>query len=128
MGTIVPNAFVPREVIAGESNEPYAVKTDLGWSIVGSLPPSSISETTEFCYRVSVTEVPMMTPRDALNLLESDFKDTNQDDNSTCISQDDIHFLEILEKGIHTNEVGHLEMPLPFKTRPSLPNKISCFK
>ena len=39
-----------------------------------------------------------MTPRDALNLLESDFKDTNQNDKSACISQDDIQFSEILEK------------------------------
>ena len=110
------NALIPREVIAGESNEPYAVKTDLGWSIVGSISPSSVSETTGFCYRVSVREVPMMTPRDALNLLESDFKDTNQNDKSACISQDDIQFSEILEKGIHTNELSHLEIPLPCAT------------
>ena len=51
------NALIPREVIAGESNEPYAVKTDLGWSIVGSISPSSVSETTGFCYRVSAREV-----------------------------------------------------------------------
>ena len=110
------NALIPREVIAGESNEPYAVKTDLGWSIVGSISPSSVSETTGFCYRVSVREVPMMTPRDALNLLESDFKDTNQNDKSACISQDDIQFSEILEKGIHTNELSHLEISVPCKT------------
>ena len=51
------NALIPREVIAEESNEPYAVKTDLGWSIVGSISPSSVSETTVFCYRVSAREV-----------------------------------------------------------------------
>ena len=110
------NALVPREVIAGESNEPYAVKTDLGWSIVRSISPSSVSETTGFCYQVSVREVPMINPKDALNLLQSNFKDTNQNDKSTCISQDDTQFLEILEKGIHTNELGHLEIPVPYKT------------
>ena len=110
------NALVPREVIAGKSTEPYAVKTDLGWSIVGSISPSSVSETTGFCYRVSAREVPMMNPTDALNLLQSNFKDTNQNDKSACISQDDIQFSEILEKGIHTNELSHLEIPFPCKT------------
>ena len=28
-------ALSPREVIAGKNNEPYGIKTDLGWSIVG---------------------------------------------------------------------------------------------
>ena len=28
-------ALTPREVISGEGNEPYAIKTNLGWSIVG---------------------------------------------------------------------------------------------
>ena len=110
------NALIPREVIAGESNEPYAVKTDLGWSIVGSISPSSVSETTGFCYRVSMREVPMMTPRDALNLLQSNFNDTIQNDKSACMYQDDIQSSEILEKGIDTNEFGHLEIPLPCKT------------
>ena len=110
------NALVPREVIAGESNEPYAVKTDLGWSIVGSISPSSVSETTGFCYRVSAREVPVINSKDALNLLQSNFKDTNQNDKSACVYQDDIQFSEILEKGTHTNEFGHLEISVPCET------------
>ena len=92
------------------------MKTDLGWSIIGSISPSKVSETTGFCYQVGVREVLMMTPGDALSLLESDFKDTNQDDKSACISQDDIQFSETLEKGIRTNELSHLETPVPCKT------------
>ena len=114
-------ALVPRQVIAGPNNEPYAVKSDLGWSIVGTsdTPGKSI-----FCHRVSLKEVPTITPRDALNLLEDDFKDINQDDKT--ISQNDIQFLETLEGSIRTNKRGHLEMPLPFKTRPLLPNNRSA--
>ena len=110
------NVLVPREVIAGESNEPYAVKTDLGWTIVGIISPSSVSETTGFCYQVSVREVPMINPKDALNLLQSEFKDTNQNDKSACIFQDEIPSSEILGKGTHTNEYGHLEISVPCKT------------
>ena len=39
MGLLVgydrPQALTPKEVISGESNEPYGIKTNLGWSIVG---------------------------------------------------------------------------------------------
>jgi hypothetical protein len=68
-------------------------------------------------------EVPVLTRRrDARSLLlERDFQDTNSSEERT--SQDDISFLEILEKGVHTNANGNLEMPLPFKARPRLPNK-----
>ena len=114
------NALIPRQVISGDDNEPYAVRTDLGWSIVGRI---SQSETKGFCHRVSIKEVPLTTPRDALNLLEKDFKDTNCNDKP--ISQEDIQFIQTLEKSIHTNENGHLEMPLPFKARPRLPNNHS---
>ena len=30
-----PQALTPKEVISGESNEPYGIKANLGWSIVG---------------------------------------------------------------------------------------------
>ena len=39
-------ALTPREVITGKSNEPYGVRTDLGWSIVGS---SSANSGRSFC-------------------------------------------------------------------------------
>lgn len=34
-------ALKPREVISGNDYDPYAIKTDLGWSIVGSVKPWS---------------------------------------------------------------------------------------
>lgn len=37
-------------------------------------------------------------------------------------AEEDIQFLEMLNENIHYNEEGHLEMPLPFREHPQLPN------
>jgi len=113
-------ALAPRQTIVGDEDQPFAVKTDLGWSIVGSLAPVDPAKTSGICHRVSVKEHPLVTPQDVINVLETDFKDTNSSDATT--SQDDIQFLQLLETGIVMNSRGHLEMPLPFKSRPHLPN------
>ena len=65
----------------------------------------SASNKTSFCHRISVEEAPLMTPKDALSLLESDFKDTDNSDQN--VSQDDLQFLETLGKNIHINENGN---------------------
>lgn len=54
-----------------------------------------------------------------IRILESDFKDGSED--GKTVSQDDVTFLNI-EEGIQKNMHGHYQMPLPFKTRPSLPD------
>ncbi|KAK7882990.1 hypothetical protein WMY93_029164 [Mugilogobius chulae] len=117
-------ALAPREVIIGGDSEPYAVRTDLGWSIVGGAPQLvNASNVTGLCHRVSVKEVPAVTPSTIIKVLESDFADTKPTDSG--ISQEDIQFLQILNNQIRQNEQGHLEMPLPFKARPQLPNNKS---
>ncbi|XP_065097354.2 uncharacterized protein [Paramisgurnus dabryanus] len=114
-------AMAPRQVLLGGDEEPYAVRTDLGWSIVGrSLHTQDTSSSHHLCHRTTVKELPPLTPTDVLRILESDFKDGNDD--SKIVSQDDITFLNILDEGIKKNVYGHYEMPLPFKTRPSLPD------
>jgi len=113
-------ALAPRQVITGEVGQPYAVKTDLGWSIVGTLAPDDCTDVRGFCHRVSVKEMPVVTPSDVLKVLESDFSDLKYSD--VCLSQSDLQFLQILESSIVQNKEGHIEMPLPFAARPQLPN------
>ncbi len=113
-------ALAPRQVITGGDDEPYAIRTDLGWSIVGCSPRIAKStEVTGLCHRVSVKELPILTPTSVIRALESDFKDTSPRERS--ISQDDIQFTQLMNEKIHQNSEGHLEMPLPCKTRPQLP-------
>ncbi|XP_030208539.1 uncharacterized protein LOC115556311 [Gadus morhua] len=114
-------AMAPRQVILGGDEEPYAVRTDLGWSIVGRSsqsydPPSS----SRLCHKISIKVLPPVTPADAIRILESDFKDDSED--SKTVSQDDITFLNKLNEGIQKNKHGHYQMPLPFKKRPSMPD------
>ncbi len=116
-----PKALAPKQVILEGDDEPYAVQTDLGWSIVGRL--SSHHESQSFntiCHRVSIKELPPVTPADVIKILESDFKDAGLD--NKMVSQEDILFLTKLQQSIRKNNLGHYEMPLPFKRRPHLLN------
>ncbi|KAL0149906.1 hypothetical protein M9458_054789 [Cirrhinus mrigala] len=68
------------EVILGGDDEPYAIRTDLGWSIVGcSSPNSDLSEVNRLCHRTAVKEFPPITPANVLRVLESDFKDMEEE-------------------------------------------------
>ena len=109
-------ALTPREVLAGNNSEPYGIKTDLGWSIVGG---SDVRSEQSLCHKVAVREIPAVTMIDIIRVLESDFQG-DKDDKKT--SQEDLNFLKIMEEGIERTRNGHYEMPLPFKERPVLPN------
>ena len=114
------HAFLPRECIAGDDTEPFAVKTDLGWGIIGSATHSVPAKS--ICNRITTKEVPLVSPSDAVKALERDFENDKHADKA--ISQDDLQFLHILENGIIREEDGRCKMPLPFKFKqvPTLPN------
>ncbi|KAK7906730.1 hypothetical protein WMY93_015342 [Mugilogobius chulae] len=113
-------AMAPRQFITGGDDEPYAIRTDLGWSIVGGNPQYGDPFKSHICYRTITKEQPSLRPVDAVRVLESDFKDFADDE--AGFSQDDVAFLNAVGIGIQKNELGHYEMPLPFKKRPILPN------
>lgn len=120
IGYDCPRALKPTQVISGKDHEPYAVKTDLGWSIVGCITPNTCSRNVAgFCHRISV-KLPAITPASTIRTLEADFRDT--DSNEKTISQEDIHFLQQLDESVQHNREGHVEMPLPFRGRPQLQN------
>ena len=89
--------------------------------MVGSISPGQIdTSSSKFCHRVSIKELPPMTPSDAIRALEQDFRDCKADE--VKVSQNDILFLSIMEREIEKNDQGYYQMPLPFKCRPCLPD------
>ena len=129
-------------------NEPYAQRTDLGWSIVGIMdsndiddsdedligvshrilsyevpsnllsPEHKYSERVQVCFQTSVKEI--ISPSEVTRMMELDFSERS---NELPYSQEDYKFLNIMKQGISHREDGHYQMPLPFKTTdPQLPN------
>lgn len=142
-------ALVPREVVSGRDNEPFAQRTDLGWTIVGGADPcvdygdaigcshkiivkevtpnsplgDKLSVKVQYICRTQVKEV--VSPADVIRVLESDFNERKVEDSH--FSQEDLRFISIMEEGVKMQADGHCELPLPFKVdRPSLPNNKSC--
>ncbi|XP_077977489.1 uncharacterized protein LOC144433051 [Glandiceps talaboti] len=121
IGYNCPQALAPRETIVGKNEEPYAIKTDLGWSIIGYTETESCSYAASVCHRIIVKEAPCISPKEVIRALESDF--TEKGHGEKVISQEDLQFLNSTETSIQQTENGHYSMPLPFKsTRPTLPN------
>ena len=142
-------ALVPRQVVPGEEHQPFAQKTDLGWSVVGygnpclnygdaigishqvmvkqvmpGLPSSSdLTKEVHYVCRTQIKEV--LLPADVIKMLESDF--VERESETSPISQEDLRFLSKMEKSIKLKSDGHYEMPLPFKKeRPNLPDNKIC--
>ncbi len=130
IGYDCPRALTPREVIPGPDEGPYAIRTDLGWSLVGITEPDGFyhDDDTTFNHRITTHEVQaarvsfnttavkakeVINPANVIKMMETDFIEQK-----TCkksLSYDDKRFLHILEEGIHTTNDNHFEMPLPFK-------------
>lgn len=123
IGYDCPLALAPLEVIIGTENEPFAQKTELGWSIIGLCNPHLDRQGSQsFIYRVSLKELSVPSANDVLKVLESDFNEKGYEDK--YVSQEDVRFIRLLSDNIKHKEDGHFQLPLPFKSisPPSLPN------
>ncbi len=121
IGYDCPEVITPREVIPAPLNNnraPFAIKTVLGWSIVGKSGPKSGGT---ICHRIQTTtrELP---PDEVLQVLESDF---TPEKSCVPISLEDQKFISLMDSSIR-NVNGKYEMPLPFRhDAPELPNNRS---
>ena len=138
-------ALMPREVIAPDTEGPYAQRTELGWGIVGIVEEGETDdfgtshniiscqvpsnwrrdpnqpERTLVSFQTKIKEV--IKPSDVAAMMELDFNE--KEAGSRAMSYDDHKFLNFLQNEIHLKD-GHYEMPLPFRSgRPDLPNNKS---
>ncbi|XP_073671819.1 uncharacterized protein [Paramisgurnus dabryanus] len=137
IGYNCPQALMPREVVCGEENQPFAQKTDLGWSIVSYGNPGEhygdahavshriivrqvipqlevLDQLKGEVHFVSKTQIKEMVATDDVMKMESDFNERAEED---CFSQEDV-LTKLKDEIKHTSD-GHVVMPLPFKSERS---------
>ena len=96
IGSDCPLALAPLEVVTGGENDPFAQRTELGWSIVGSSNPHLDRQGNQrFVHRVKVREIPTPSTTDVLKILESDFNERKYADKDKYVSQDDVRFIQL---------------------------------
>ena len=148
IGYNCPLALAPRNCIRGHGSQPFAIQTNLGWSVVGGtdpredcdhvgvshrivvkdiqeqLQPETNSgkhrEDVRFIDKTTVKEVTNMPHAEIRRLQEADFTEDRKA--VKIMSQDDITFSSKVATGIQQQQDGHYSMPLPFRTRPCLPD------
>ena len=119
IGTDSPGAHIPLEVRSGDCDQPYAVRTRLGWAIRGPL------ET--ICTRKEIS-VHCQTTNDVLlhqleRMWTSDFDDRNRDETKS-MSIEDKRAMQIMESSI-VFENGHYRLGLPWRDECTcLPNNM----
>ena len=135
IGLNCPGAVRPRDVICGNENDPYAVRSLLGWYVNG--PISYESSKQVHCNRIQILKSSIddkangyivgermikeqLTPQVVSRMFELDFAER---ENGVALSREDRQFLKTTEDGIRHGDDMQYEMPLPFReTNVQLPN------
>ncbi|XP_033100060.1 uncharacterized protein LOC117103587 [Anneissia japonica] len=123
IGNNVPSIIRPKDIIAGEEDQPYAQKSILGWGIVGTIcktPDSVISHRAISCISNSNNSKVVLnrnykeviSPAKVREMMELDFDDKQV---GVSMSVEERLFLEILSDNICQRNDGHYEMPLPLR-------------
>ena len=106
--------------MSGSGEEPWAIKTELGWSVVGYVegPPSALTchcvqvEEAKQCHFVFKTQAREVIPLEVARMFEADFREEPAE---MKVSQEDRQFLKVVEENFHQRADKHFEEPLPLK-------------
>ncbi|XP_071058619.1 uncharacterized protein [Pseudochaenichthys georgianus] len=122
IGTDVPQALEPWEVIRSVDGGPYAVKTMLGWTVNAPLRGDRSSEMTCGQPDVTVNRISVANLEDLWKQqLKADFPECSQDEQMGP-SREDCHFMEYVTKSAKLMD-GHYCIGLPLRKRDvSMPN------
>lgn len=113
IGTNAPKLLEPSEIISGEDQGPYAVKTLLRWVINGFVKEADdgwkIGFQSVTANRISVSKLEELL----VAQYNHDFSEKTSDDDFK-ISREDQRFMEIMDQSISI-ENGHYCIDLPFR-------------
>ena len=133
IGLNCPGALWPRDVICRNENDPYAVRSLLGWYVNG--PVSNNSSKQVNCNQIQILKTSIddgaqgyivgermtrerITPQVVSRMFERK--------NGVALFRDDRQFLKVVEEGILHRDDMHYEIPLPFREgNVQLPNNRS---
>ena len=115
IGLNCPRALKPRDFKLGGGDEPWAVRTLLGWGICGIVQNDSHDKPCHFVHGTRVAEV---SPSEIVSMYDVDFHERKGDDK---VSVEDKRFINMMKDNIERRD-GHFELPLPFKKDLKLPN------
>ena len=97
IGYNCPQALVPRQVVAGEENEPFTQRTDLSWSVVGyGNPGLDFGDAFGISHQVIMKQVipfPPNLPSEVLDICRTRIKEVVSPTSSRCLNL-------ILSKGL----------------------------
>ncbi|XP_060584000.1 uncharacterized protein LOC132740165 [Ruditapes philippinarum] len=113
IGTDSPVAHIPLEVKFGNSDEPYAIRTRLGWAIRGPVPTTQESNDININFFESRD---MLLQQQIERLWTTDFNDKSQV--KSCMSVEDKSAMKFMESTL-TREDGHYKLGLPWRDRNS---------
>ena len=132
IGCNCPRAIKPREVIAGEPDGPYAIRTCLGWGIVGPIDASGGSgETIVHKMITSEGSTPgILVGRDGAKeemslqrVLQMFERDSNDGPPETPVmSEEHRKFLALMDDEVVHLENKHYQLPLPLRPGVELPD------
>lgn len=124
-------AIKPREIFSGADDDPYAVRTTLGWSIIGMMHPvitdcqdnshcscnrivsreiegSLVKTLSHVVMKTQAKEV--FTPAQVSKMLELDYSETSKEEQT--VSFLDRKFLNVLDSNTQHRRDGHYKIPL----------------
>ncbi|CAG2219961.1 unnamed protein product [Mytilus edulis] len=120
IGTDSPNAHIPLEVRSGNENQPYAIRSRLGWAIRGPIEDTHASNVINVHFEEARD---VLLQRQLERMWTSDFDDRAREDKNG-LSIEDKEAMKMMESSI-TQEDGHYKLGLPWRDRETtLPNNM----
>ena len=104
IGTDSPAAHIPLEVRSGKKDQPYAIRTRLGWAIRGPVGNTNASDKINVNFQQSSVDILSLKKLESMCTTDFDEKTRNA---SEAVSLDDKRTLKIMESS-DTREDGHI--------------------